>query len=89
MASFCLIGPGTSSAGPVAKTADAVYVNGNIYTVEAGQPKAQALAIVGQKLVFVGSDKGAKKYVGATTKVVDLQGKTAPRPDRRPYALHA
>jgi hypothetical protein len=66
----------TSLAAPADNTAETVYVNGNIYTVEARQPKAQALAVVGQELVYVGSDKGAKKYVGAQTKVVDLQGKT-------------
>lgn len=59
-----------------AETADAIYINGNIYTVEAGQPKASALATVGQKLVYVGSNEGAKEYVGAKTKIVDLKGKT-------------
>ena len=76
LASFCLIGPATSNAAPVAKTADSVYVNGNIYTVEDQQPKARAMAIIGQKLVYVGNDKGAKKFVGPQTKVVDLKGKT-------------
>ena len=66
------------TAGPAlaAKAAETVYLNGNIYTVDAKQPKATAVAIAGQKLVYVGSDKGAKAYVGKTTKVVDLKGKT-------------
>lgn len=76
LASICLAGAGTASAAPVANQADTVYLNGNIYTVEAGRPKARALAIVGQKLVYVGSVQGAKKYVGARTQVVDLNGKT-------------
>ncbi len=74
LASLCLVG--TTGAAPAAQPADAVYLNGNIHTVEAGQPKAQAMAIVGQQLVYVGSVQGAKKYVGAQTKVVDLKGKT-------------
>lgn len=66
------------TAGPAlaAKAAETVYLNGNIYTVDAKQPKATAVAITGQKLVYVGSDKGAKAYVGKTTKVFDLKGKT-------------
>ncbi len=65
--------PGAALA---AKAADTVYLNGNIYTVDDKQPKASAVAITGQKLVYVGNDKGAKSYVGKKTKVVDLKGKT-------------
>lgn len=74
---LCLLAASAiSPAACSAETADAIYINGNIYTVEAGQPKASALATVGQKLVYVGSNEGAKEYVGAKTKIVDLKGKT-------------
>ena len=75
-ASLYVVGIGASSSAFAAQSADSVYLNGNIYTVEAKQAKAQALAIVGQKLVYVGDDKGARQYVGANTKVVDLKGQT-------------
>ena len=75
-ASLYVVGIGASSSAFAAQPADSVYLNGNIYTVEAKQAKAQALAIVGQKLVYVGTDKGARQYVGANTKVVDLKGQT-------------
>jgi len=65
-----------STACLAAEAADQVFLNGNIYTVEAGQPKAAALAITGQKLVYVGSNEGAQEWVGAKTRVVDLKGKT-------------
>ncbi len=71
-----IVGLCASSAAFAVEQADSVYLNGNIYTVETAQPKAQALAIVGQKLVFVGSNASAKKYVGSRTQVVDLKGKT-------------
>lgn len=71
-----IVGLCASSAAFAVEKADSVYLNGNIYTVETAQPKAQALAIVGQKLVFVGSNASAKKYVGSRTQVVDLKGKT-------------
>ena len=56
--------------------ADTVYVNGNIYTVDEDFSKAQAIAIKGQYIVGVGSNEDVKGFVGESTKVIDLQGKT-------------
>jgi len=36
---------------------------------------AQAVAILDGKIIFVGTDAAAKKYIGANTKVVDVHGK--------------
>jgi predicted amidohydrolase YtcJ len=63
--------------------ADTVLLNGAIllfHGVErhdgADKPKfAQALAIVGGRIVFVGQDRKAKRYVGPRTRVIDLQGR--------------
>ncbi len=55
---------------------DLVFINGNIYTVNDKQPHAQAIAIKGDRIVFVGSNAAAKKYQGANTRVVDLHGAT-------------
>ncbi|HVQ36068.1 MAG TPA: amidohydrolase family protein, partial [Pyrinomonadaceae bacterium] len=57
-------------------TADIVFKNGNIYTANERQPKAEAIAVKGDRIVFVGSNRDAQKYVGGTTRVVDLRGKT-------------
>ncbi|MEW6131149.1 MAG: amidohydrolase [Acidobacteriota bacterium] len=57
-------------------TADIVFKNGNIYTVNAKQPRAEAVAVKGDKIIFVGSSKDAKQYEGKTTRVVDLKGNT-------------
>jgi predicted amidohydrolase YtcJ len=56
--------------------ADSVYINGNIYTMDEDQPTAAALAVKGQKLIFVGSNENVKDYIGNNTKVTDLKGKT-------------
>lgn len=56
--------------------ADSAYINGNIYTVDEGQPTAAAIAVKGQKLIFVGSDADVQAYIGSNTKVTDLKGKT-------------
>ena len=56
--------------------ADIVFVNGNVHTVNDAQPQAEAIAIKGERIVFVGSNADANKYSGATTRTIDLKGKT-------------
>ena len=57
-------------------SADVVFKNGNIYTVDSSRPRAQAVAVKADRIVFVGSNFEAQRYVGQSTRVVDLQGKT-------------
>ncbi len=61
---------------PKVDAADLVFKNGNIYTVDERRPKAEAIAVKGDRIVFVGSNRDAQKYVGKATRVVDLEGKT-------------
>src|SRR6201988_2366412 len=56
--------------------ADIVFKNGNIYTANDQSAKAQAIAVKGDKIVFVGTNEAAQKFVGANTRVVDLKGNT-------------
>src|SRR5688500_5455103 len=56
--------------------ADIVFKNGNVYTANDKSPKAQALAVKEDKIVFVGTNAAAQKYVGPNTRVVDLKGST-------------
>ncbi|HEX2270587.1 MAG TPA: amidohydrolase [Pyrinomonadaceae bacterium] len=56
--------------------ADIVFKNGNVYTVDTKQPRAQAIAVSKDRIVFVGSNADAQKFVGAKTRVVDLKGST-------------
>jgi len=56
--------------------ADAVFINGNVYTVNDRRPHAEAIAVKAGKVIFVGSNKDAKAYQGKTTRVVDLHGNT-------------
>src|SRR5437867_4838911 len=56
--------------------ADLVFTNGNIYTVNDKQPHAEAVAVKGGRIVFVGSNAAAKQYQGSNTRVVDLKGAT-------------
>lgn len=58
------------------ETADVVFTNGNIYTVNERQPHAEALAVKDGRILFVGSNEDVKKYEGKGTRVVDLKGHT-------------
>ena len=57
-------------------SADIVFKNGNVYTANDKAPRAQALAVKADRIVFVGSNADAQKYVGQNTRVVDLKGNT-------------
>src|SRR4029453_2426651 len=56
--------------------ADIVFKNGNVYTANDKSPKAQAIAVKDDRVVFVGTNAAAQKYVGPNTRVVDLKGNT-------------
>jgi predicted amidohydrolase YtcJ len=56
------------------KTADFVFRNGRIYTVSPAQPWAQAVAVTGNTITYVGDEAGAKALEGPDTHVVDLKG---------------
>lgn len=62
-----------SAAGP--EPADSVYRNGKIYTVNEDFTVVSAIAVKGDRLVYVGDEAGVEAYIGANTKVVDLGGK--------------
>lgn len=56
--------------------AQLVYTNGNVLTVDKNNAAVQAVAIRDGKILAVGPSNAIAAYVGANTKVVDLQGKT-------------
>jgi TonB family protein len=58
------------------EAADVVFRNGNIYTVNDKQARAEAVAVKAGKILFVGSNQDAKAYEGGATKIVDLKGNT-------------
>lgn len=66
---------GTVAGASQVIPADTVLSNGVVYTVDRNRNFAEAVAIRGDKIVYVGSNEGVKKYVGSQTKVTDLQGK--------------
>jgi predicted amidohydrolase YtcJ len=57
------------------QAANTVLVNGSVYTVNPRQPWAQAVAVRGDQIVYVGSNQGARAFLGKGTRTIDLQGK--------------
>ena len=56
------------------KSADVVLINSTIYTLNDSAPNAQAVAFLGDTLVFVGSNTLSKEYQCKDAKVIDLNG---------------
>lgn len=57
-------------------TATRVFTGGILYTVDKNQPTAEAIAIKGNKIIYVGDQDEVKSYIGTETEVIDLEGKT-------------
>ncbi|HZE72090.1 MAG TPA: amidohydrolase [Pyrinomonadaceae bacterium] len=60
-------------AGAKELEADLIIVNANIHTMEPSQPLAQAVAILGNRIVAVGSDKDIMKLSGPRTRTIDAR----------------
>jgi predicted amidohydrolase YtcJ len=56
--------------------ADTVFMNGNILTMNHKQPHAEAVAVKGGRIVWVGGNDESRVLIGSETKVVDWDGKT-------------
>ena len=54
-----------------------MLLNGTIISVDPRDTIAEAMAVREGRIVFVGSTAAARKYVTATTRVIDLNGRTA------------
>jgi hypothetical protein len=57
-----------------AETADFVFTNGAVYTMDSQHPKAEAIAVSGKHIAYVGNNDGAQAFIGNQTKVTDLKG---------------
>jgi len=64
----------TSTQAQSPQLADALIVNAHVYTVNAKQPWAEAVAIRGGNIAAVGSTQELEKFRGPSTKVIDVGG---------------
>jgi len=56
-------------------TADLVITNANVRTMNSAQKQARSIAVLGDKIVAIGSDADTRSLIGARTRVIDAKGK--------------
>ena len=59
----------------VARDADLVLRNGDIWTVDDDRPRVEAVASAGGRIVYAGPDAGVDALIGDETRVIDLAGR--------------
>ncbi len=57
-------------------TADLIITNANIFTSDESRPRAEAVAVKGNRIAFVGTKEEASQYINSSTRVIDAQGCT-------------
>jgi predicted amidohydrolase YtcJ len=55
--------------------ADLVLYNGNLHTMDAGLPRAQAIAIAGNRVLAVGGDADVRALLTPNGRAIDLRGR--------------
>ncbi|SDS29907.1 amidohydrolase [Opitutus sp. GAS368] len=55
---------------------DLLLLHGNIYTGSTVQPRAEAIAVRGGRIVFAGTEAEAEPYRAAAVRIIDLGGRT-------------
>lgn len=54
--------------------ADLVLINGNVVTMDSLNMHAEAVAVKGNKILFVGTKTEAEKFIDNSTQVIDVEG---------------
>lgn len=57
--------------------ADLVLSNGRFWTVDKTRPRAEAVAVIGERIVAVGNAAEIQPWIGPKTRVIDLGGRFA------------
>ena len=57
-------------------TVEKIILNGNIYTEDPRKPWVEAVAVQGKKIIYTGSNEGARQLASEGTEVIDLGGRT-------------
>ncbi|HMO21409.1 MAG TPA: amidohydrolase family protein, partial [Candidatus Melainabacteria bacterium] len=56
------------------RKADTVLLNASVHTMDAARSVKEALCLEGGRIVYVGSNNGARRFIENATKVLDLKG---------------
>lgn len=63
------------SSAAFGQTADVVFTNADVVTMDGNNPSANAVAVVGNEISYVGDRAGVEAFIGDGTEVIDLGGK--------------
>ncbi|MCA2002047.1 MAG: amidohydrolase [Chloroflexi bacterium] len=55
---------------------DFIIRNARVFTSDEANPRAEAVAVKGNRIVFVGTNEGVKEFQGESTRVIDGKGGT-------------
>jgi len=62
------------SSSPGREMADLVLINGTVWTVNPGQPWAEAVAVKGGRILEAGSSQAIRKLASPRAEIIDLKG---------------
>ncbi len=63
-------------SGESGETADIIFKNGIVYTMDDSNPEVEAVAVKDGRIIYVGSSDGVAAHEGSETQMVDLKGQT-------------
>ena len=64
-------------AAQPSQAADLIIFNAKVWTVDPAHPRAEAVAVIGERIAAVGSNSEIRRWIGPRTQVLDAHGKTA------------
>jgi predicted amidohydrolase YtcJ len=73
----CTVTFAMGCAGEPENPADLVLRNGKVVTADDAYPEGEAVAMLGDTILAVGSDREIRQYIGSATEVIDLEGRLA------------
>lgn len=69
-----LIAAVSACRAPDPTPATLVVRHARLWTADSTRPRAEAMAVQGERIVWVGDDRDAERYIGPTTTVIDAKG---------------
>src|SRR3954465_2005574 len=72
---FLLLASAASALAQSTPDADLIINNAKVWTVDPARPNAQAMAVLGDRIVAVGSEAAVSRWRGTRTRIVDAHGR--------------
>ena len=63
---------GGCSSEPSFEPADLIFAGGTVFTSDPEQPNASAVAVRGERIVYVGDEVGIESFIGPNTRKIDI-----------------